>query len=421
MTSATFNHYFGYGQVKRLTKTKTPHPREGDDSLSNDQLVGIEVEVEGITRNIPPLKYWEMIEDGSLRDGGFEFRTQAFPATFLRPILVELYTALRDSNPTHYFSERSSVHFHFDFREKTPLDLVRLHLLYGVTEPCLFRFGSPERMKSTFCVPLRDSVDIPQFQKIYQAFKKNGNTFPHVASVVDFISKVCPGKYSAMNLLNLQNHNQRNDDDGRGRASHTGCGSVEFRQLQGTPDVEKVITWGGALARLIQSSQELDLEEIERSICHLNSTSEYSRFLEAVFKKSWKDIIPVPYNHKIFSEGVSFAKVLIGGKDRKATAVGDFITSPLIYALQQRISGDKKKQESPISIDAPVPDALHLGGIDGELADIANAYAPLEQVEVENPNPQNDPAGIQRPEEPFEEYIIRMRENLNRVAAGGRR
>lgn len=411
----TLNEFFGYGQVKKLTKTKMPHPRETDDSLSNEQLIGIEVEVEGITRPLN-LKWWEIIEDGSLRDSGYEFRTQAFPVAAIRPVLTELYTALRETNPAHYFSERSSIHFHFDFRDKTVMDLMRLHLLYGITEPCLFRFGSPERMKSTFCVPLKDSIDPHSFQKAYQKFKDSGNDFPHVAHLVDFITKIGGGKYSALNLINLQNHNQR-DEDGRGRAIHTGCGSVEFRQLQGTADCEKVITWGKILAQLVQSSKEIELEEIERNICHLNSTSEYTRFLEQVFRHSWRDILPTPYSHKIFSEGVSLAKVMIGGKTNKETPVSGFIQSPLILALQQRISGRGKTK---YQVDAPLEDELNVQGVPHAVFNIDWNNTPMEQaVEVENNNPPVAPPPIV---DDFEARMIQIREQLAQHRRnGGRR
>ncbi len=340
--SSTLQDIFGYGKIRTLPKTKLPTSKYEDSTLS-DQLIGIEVEVEGIHNLVTPLRYWELIDDGSLRNHGFEFRTPAFPLKFVATIIGELYQELATSNPQHDFSERTSIHVHFDFRQKTTEDIFKLYLLYAMCEPCLFEFSSPQRKQSTFCIPLKDSLRIDAFHNYLNILKKDG--FIGSGLIMSCLEDLCPGKYSALNLRNLANSHQGNRDGG---AAHTGCGSIEFRHLEGTADYKKVTQWVKLLNNLIESASELSMQEIEGYAQNLNTTSEYSLFLQRVFKRDWQAVIPQPYTIKFFSEGVSLAKTMLAS-NKQVVSIDNYMPSPLIYALQKRISPEEARE--PVELE----------------------------------------------------------------------
>src|SRR3990167_102162 len=123
----TFRELFPYNEVKIIQKYKVP-PKATINlpDVDETQLIGIEVEVEKLINIQPNLLYWDMIEDGSLRKNGYEFRSLALPAKVLVIALQELYQSLIENQPEHDFSERTSIHVHLDFRDYTPLDLLKM-------------------------------------------------------------------------------------------------------------------------------------------------------------------------------------------------------------------------------------------------------------------------------------------------------
>ena len=214
-------------------------------------LVGIEVEVENVLRidqNIP-LVFWRVAEDGSLRNNGREFKTVAIPSFIAPVVLHQLFNGLND---TIDFSRRTSIHVHLDARQLSPQQLTGLLFTYLCVENVLFKFADLSRRSNIFCVPLQES------NLVYDMKPMDLRSY---TNIVDRWHK-----YTALNLLTLAQF-----------------GTLEFRHLPGTNNVEKIITWIRLLTKLKIFAYRNSLDDIVSLICNLNTSSGYLKFLEGVF------------------------------------------------------------------------------------------------------------------------------------------
>src|SRR5258708_1191940 len=120
----------------RLNKLEIISPYKFADPKT---LVGIEVEVENVMYINPniPLAFWQITEDGSLRNNGREFKTLALPLKYVESALKQLSEGL---NPNVDFSVRTSVHVHQDVRGMAMSQLIGLLLTYISVESLLFKF-----------------------------------------------------------------------------------------------------------------------------------------------------------------------------------------------------------------------------------------------------------------------------------------
>ena len=117
------------------------------------QQFGIEVEYEN-ARAMPdgmPENWWEVTRDGSLREGGREWRT--FPLdydTSMRALtwLWDVAAQLR-----YQGSIRTGIHIHADMALYTPAQVGGVIAAYLCVEPVLFDLCGPEREECIYCVP----------------------------------------------------------------------------------------------------------------------------------------------------------------------------------------------------------------------------------------------------------------------------
>ena len=168
---------------------------------------GMECEIESVRSN-QNFSRFVCTEDGSLRNHGYEFISD--PLT--RPELLKEFVALHDwlsfYDKKDAFSTRTSTHVHVNCRS-LPVDTIKnLILMYAVYEEVLFAMVAPNRKDNIHCVPLTE-------------------TLLNVRYKYDLTNMVASWhKYTALNILPLQK-----------------LGTVEFRHLQGTDDVELVAEW----------------------------------------------------------------------------------------------------------------------------------------------------------------------------------
>ncbi len=214
-------------------------------------LVGVEVEVENVLFIEPniPLCFWAITEDGSLRNRGREFKTKPLPLTYLEAALTQLFNGL---NPDIDFSKRCSIHFHFDVRFMTIEQSVGLMLSYSAVENLLFKFVMGDRRKNIFCVPITETLLL---------HKQKGDAKSFILNIKDYWHK-----YTALNLLPMGT-----------------LGTVEFRQMPGINDVQKLLIWADLLSRLRIFAYKHSLEDITNMVNQLNTTSEYRKFVESIF------------------------------------------------------------------------------------------------------------------------------------------
>lgn len=225
--------------------------------VDKNTYIGIEVEVENITTFQQSSPYWRMIEDGSLRNNGREFITPPIRAWRIEHALMQLFNV--DLNQDIDFSERTSIHIHMNIRTLTVPQLESLIITYILFEKVLFNFIGNNRYNNIFCVPIVET-DIGE-----NLLNMITNKSPEVAWQ----------KYTALNLLPIMNK-----------------GTIEFRHMSGTKDIERLITWINLLLSLKKFALQKSPEYIWKRINTLNTTSEYRLFAEEVFG----EFLPILWN-----------------------------------------------------------------------------------------------------------------------------
>ena len=123
----------------------------------NGRYIGIEKELESMKLfSIPETEYWNIDEDGSLRNYGIELKfRKPFKNNGIIIALKELNWLFENffKEPTH--SIRTSEHFHVNIRDFTIEELISLHTNLMVLEQTLFNFGKIkfDRKHNTYCMP----------------------------------------------------------------------------------------------------------------------------------------------------------------------------------------------------------------------------------------------------------------------------
>lgn len=215
-------------------------------------LVGIEVEVENVHRIDPNvlLALWSMKDDGSLRNRGREFVTPgAIPMSIAEGAFKLLFGGL---NKTIDFSRRTSIHVHLDARQLQYQQLLGLLFTYSAVENLLFKFVGNNRRNSIFCVPLIETGLMEQI---------GYNPASFILGIENNWRK-----YTALNLLPISTF-----------------GSIEFRHMPGTNNIEHLMHWLDLIACLKVFAYKHTSENIVDSITRLNSNSRYQQFVESIF------------------------------------------------------------------------------------------------------------------------------------------
>lgn len=209
-------------------------------------FVGIEVECERVSLSVNALKDkgFYVKDDYSLRNSGKEITTPPIPSD---RAVTAFKTILDSLGPKADFSKRTSIHVHFDCTSLSMEEVKRIVYLYTIFEKALFGFCRPEREKSVFCLPLTDTLCALQ----------NSLSF-----MIDNW-----GKYSSLNLCTLPSF-----------------GTIEFRHLEGTGDVEKFRRWFYLLHSIYSARNSFgDSTRLLREIFNLNTNSNYLSFAHTVF------------------------------------------------------------------------------------------------------------------------------------------
>lgn len=249
-------------QNKLFKKTTDGKDLKSSICCYPEQLVGIEVEAEnftGLDNSFDVTKCWRVSEDGSLRNSGVEFISLPMPARVVKSALELLFSSIPEDHPLD-FSKRTSIHIHMNVLDDTYEELLNLIMLYVVFEDALFRFAGGFRKKSIFCVPLKETTLLSP-------------------SILSDISLITEGvrwlKYSACNLLPVSY-----------------LGTVEFRHLRGTDDIDTIVTWVELLCRLKLAAKEHSFKDLQKDIFNLTTTSQYYLFALSVFKDDLGKIFP---------------------------------------------------------------------------------------------------------------------------------
>lgn len=284
-------------EVTEATEIVTKEYGLENTHVADDRtFVGIEVEVEGITRVFEKIKpFWTTKEDGSLRNNGLELVSLPIRGRAIPAALEILSRELRDVNPKHDFSERTSVHVHVNVRDISVEALFNYLLTYLVFETAIYKvvfdFCGKKRDENIFCVPIQESGDFMGLRSALDYLERGRNQ--------DALSHLHHGwkKYSGLNLVPV-----------------TTFGTVEFRHMGGTSNSKRLLSWINILLSMKEFACGVSYDTLTNRIMELNTNSLYESFTKEVFSHQADNILR--YNVKEELErGVNYVKTMLAEED----------------------------------------------------------------------------------------------------------
>jgi len=246
----------------------------------------VELEIENTNEDAAEgMRGFKVERDGSLRNNGLEFITYPMRYNVLCERL-EKFFANNEFNESNY-SERCSVHVHANCRDLTFDQVASIVLIYQVVEKLLFNFIGDDRDKNIFCVPLSETSIT---YRLVKRLSDNSNSV-----LRDW------NKYTALNLLPLTSPTQ---------------GTIEFRHMGGTHNVEFIKTWLRMICRIFAAVRTTGLATWIERLSGLNSNSQYAGILVDIFKDESTYLITPGYE-SLLEEGVLLLKYSLMGEDKK--------------------------------------------------------------------------------------------------------
>ncbi len=249
--------------------------------ISNKYFLGIEIEAEGYRgvdsadkMSIYHSILWHSKPDGSLRNNGIEFITSPINGDVV-PYCLGVLDYVNKKYKLQY-NDLTGNHVHLNAMDMTMKQIAMFAAHNVIFEPALFRF-SGNRNKSIYCVPIRNSendyptlINSSEAKKLYRAVA-NGN------------------KYIALNYRTLRQY-----------------GTFEFRHMEGTADMGRIINWINLILRLREAA-EMPFKETLARIYALNTNSQYEELAYDVFKEQLP-LIQAPTLAREMAEGVALLK-----------------------------------------------------------------------------------------------------------------
>lgn len=196
--------------------------------FKTDGDVGIEIEVEG--ERLPYLeKFWKNEQDGSLRGPETCEYVLEKPMTLKEARLALSYLdaqyKLKDAKV--YDSVRAGVHVHINVQNLNMIELYNFMTLYIILEEVLVKFCGPYREGNLFCLRTGDA------DYLLTCLAKSAETKFFNNLVSDQL------RYASMNVKALGTY-----------------GSLEFRAMRGTRDLDLIYKWAEVLLHLREVAKE---------------------------------------------------------------------------------------------------------------------------------------------------------------------
>jgi hypothetical protein len=213
---------------------------------------------------------WVRVRDGSLRDGGMEFRSETTNRG--RGVLNKIEIMYGWGEQMNWSrSSRTSIHVHLDVRSLTVEELYATLVTYALVEPLLCHFAGKQREHSIFCIPwyraIRDAARLGSGWTQYQKLLKEKDPIYHARSILKMFdaSAVRSCKYSALHTEPIRRQ-----------------GSIEFRHAPVFADKQACITWVNLITAL-------GVFGMERG--HPNNVLEY-----------YSDLTPYEFSRLVFGQ-----------------------------------------------------------------------------------------------------------------------
>lgn len=192
--------------------------------------IGLEIETESLEQyKVPKFSFWNVHDDGSLRNIGKEFVLRQ-PLAYEKELPLAL-DEFKDKTKDIKFIKDSittSVHVHLNMLNESFITLGNFLVIYTLVENILIRYSGPDRRSNLFCLPICDAEET--FHNMKRMFEQIGKK-----KYGGMIFGPEETKYGALNLSALARY-----------------GSLEIRSFRGTTDTEEIYKWVGILNQLVE-------------------------------------------------------------------------------------------------------------------------------------------------------------------------
>lgn len=364
-------YHFGNLSVQRQKHVEYEQKQQKPEYsiVSPSALVGIEVEVENMPHFVHTEYYWNCKQDGSLRNNGLEFTSIPLRG-YQVPYALEYLKKQMYENNKPDFSNRCSVHVHLNVRDMTWDQIKCLVILYALFERHFFYIAGTRREESIFCVPLYKTEQLTGILHLENNLYKWQ-------------------KYNALNLGTLVGTNDMPK-----------YGTVEFRHLYGTDNIDIIVNWINNIMCLREAAKKMSLSKLLEDVYHMNTTSSYIALYSQVFGQYCNERLMMKHD---FEQCVSFTKIAIWGNESKPQLNGmsdlgclhtyGFLASEYAKYLINSAKEDTKKQYQKY---IKTPKAMKIiwdeaGGIQDVVpvqVDNDVQAAPVPEPQWENPVPK---------------------------------
>lgn len=203
--------------------------REAFDLHPTSGEIGVEIEVEGDSLPLR-ISTWSAVGDDSLRGESREYvLREPLSMSGVRDSLDLLQKAYVQCESTIHDSVRAGVHVHINIQELTTLELYNYLTTYIILEDLLIKYCGEYREGNLFCLRTRDAEYL--IQRLEQvASNKMWNEFRD-----DLL------RYASVNVCSIPKF-----------------GSLEFRAMRGTRDLNLIGDWAEILLNLRNECVKFD-------------------------------------------------------------------------------------------------------------------------------------------------------------------
>jgi hypothetical protein len=278
--------------------------------------VGIELEIEGCRRGVDTLGgLLNQHEDGSLRNNGVEAVTCPMKMKFVEDLLHRFFT--ENEITERNYSDRCSTHVHVNVQDMTMEQVRSIALVYQTVERLLFHaFIGEERENNIYCVPwYQAGFTVAVMEKL----ALDANQIRHWV------------KYTALNMLPIREK-----------------GTIEFRHLKGTCDVEHIMTWLNLIGSIVKYGSNTAYDDVAKLIMEMNTVSNYEMFIRSVFGEYAHVLMASPNYQNILAFGVVDSKLLlVKTKKQAANKYEDFVAHYEYRGPAEGVQIDFEAQPQP--------------------------------------------------------------------------
>lgn len=241
--------------------------------------VGIEIEVEG--KNLPRrVKGWNSEADGSLRgEENIEYVLSA-PGTLdeAQQALNNLDKAYKDNDSVVDDTVRAGVHVHINAQHLTLVELFNFITIYLILEEPLTKFCGEYREGNLFCLRSCDA------EYVLFALREAAQSRVFGGLVHDNL------RYSSMNVKALGTY-----------------GSLEFRAMRGTRDLDLIMDWTKILYGLREAGKTF---RVPSDVINSFSEGAYEMFMVRTLGQYAELFMTIPNWEKMVKDGMRRAQTI---------------------------------------------------------------------------------------------------------------